>query len=395
MLIQFFNRLRAADLPVSLTELLTLLSTLQHRVAAVNVDEFYYLSRATLVKDEKHFDRFDRVFSAYFKGLEELFEEILGEVPLEWLAKHAELMLTEEEKRQIESLGGWDNLMETLRERLEEQRETHHGGSKWIGSGGTSPFGAHGYNPEGVRMGPHSAGNRTAVKVWDRREYRNLDDSLELGTRNIKLALRRLRKFAREGAEEELDLDDTISATARNAGLLDIRMVPERHNAIKVLLLLDVGGSMNDHIKVCEELFSATKTEFKHLESFYFHNFIYESVWKDNSRRHSESTSLMELLHTYSRDYKMIFVGDATMSPYEIMAAGGSVEHWNEEPGAMWMSRLLAAYPCAVWLNPQPEESWQYIPSIKMTNELMEERMFPLTIAGLDKAMKTLRHSRQ
>ena len=395
MLIQFFNRLRAADLPVSLTELLTLLSTLQHRVAAVDVDEFYYLSRATLVKDEKHFDRFDRVFSAYFKGLEELFEESLGEVPLEWLAKHAELMLTEEEKRQIESLGGWDKLMETLRERLEEQQEAHHGGSKWIGTGGTSPFGAHGYNPEGVRMGSHSAGNRTAVKVWDQREYRNLDDSLELGTRNIKLALRRLRKFAREGAEEELDLDDTINATARNAGLLDIRMVPERHNAIKVLLLLDIGGSMNDHVKVCEELFSATKTEFKHLESFYFHNFIYESVWKDNNRRHSESTSLMELLHTYSRDYKVIFVGDATMSPYEIMAAGGSVEHWNEEPGAMWMSRLLAAYPYAVWLNPQPEESWQYIPSIKMTNELMEERMFPLTIAGLDKAMKTLRHSHQ
>jgi uncharacterized protein with von Willebrand factor type A (vWA) domain len=393
VLVPFFNKLRAADLPVSLTELLTLLSALQHRVAAIDVDEFYYLSRATLVKDEKHFDRFDLVFSAYFKGLEDLFDEVAGEIPLEWLAKQAELMLTEEEKRQIESLGGWDELMQTLRERLEEQREAHHGGSKWIGTGGTSPFGANGYNPEGVRMGPDSAGNRRAVKVWDKREYRNLDDSLELGTRNIKLALRRLRKFAREGAEEELDLDDTIEATARNGGLLDIRMVAERRNAIKVLLLLDIGGSMNDHVKVCEELFSAAKTEFKHIESFYFHNFLYEAVWKDNHRRHSESTSMMELLHTYGRDYKVILVGDATMSPYEIMAAGGSVEHWNEEPGAVWMSRLLAAYPYTVWLNPQPEESWQYIPSIKMTNELLEERMFPLTIAGLDKAMRELKHS--
>ena len=300
------------------------------------------------------------------------------------------VLLSEEEKAQIESLGGWDQLMETLRKRLEEQQERHEGGNKWIGTGGTSPFGAYGYNPEGIRIGQEGSRHRRAVKVWDKREFRNLDDSLELGTRNLKVALRRLRRFAREGAADELDLPDTIESTARNAGLLDIKMVPERHNAVKVLLFLDVGGSMDDHVRVCEELFSAARGEFKHLEYFYFHNCVYEGVWKDNARRHADRTPLMDVLHKYSADYKLILVGDATMSPYEIHYPGGSVEHWNEEAGAAWMKRLLDTYPKAIWLNPEPQQRWDYTPSIRMISELMEERMYPLTVNGLEEGMRSL-----
>ena len=306
------------------------------------------------------------------------------------MRRQVELELSEEERQKIESLGGFEELMQALRERLQEQDERHEGGNKWIGTGGTSPFGAHGFNPEGVRIGQPGSGQRRGVKVWDKREYRNLDDSLELGTRNIKVALRRLRKFAREGAADQLDLDDTIDKTARNAGLLDIRMVPERHNAVKVLLCLDVGGSMDDHVRVCEEMFSAARTEFKHLEYFYFHNFVYESLWKDNRRRHAERIPLGEITHKYGPDYKLIMVGDATMSPYEIAYAGGSVEHWNDEPGAVWIKRLLKAYPKAVWLNPEPSARWDYTPSVKMTRELMDDRMFPLTLAGLDQGIKAL-----
>jgi uncharacterized protein with von Willebrand factor type A (vWA) domain len=300
-------------------------------------------------------------------------------------------MLTEEERKQIEAIGGFEALMDALKQRLDEQDERHEGGNKWIGTAGTSPFGAYGYNPEGVRIGQQGSRHRNATKVWDKREYRNLDDSVELGTRNIKIALRRLRKFAREGAEDQLDLDDTIDKTARNAGLLDIRMVPERHNAIKVLLCLDIGGSMDDHVRVCEELFSASRTEFKHLEYFYFHNFVYESLWKDNRRRQAERIPTSEITHKYGPDYKLVFVGDATMSPYEIVYAGGSVEHWNEEPGAVWIKRLLTAYPKAIWLNPEPESRWGFTPSVKLTRELMNDRMFPLTLSGLDSGIKSLR----
>ena len=390
MLLKFFFMLREGGLKPSITELLTLLEALRSGVAGFDVENFYYLSRAALVKDEAQFDRFDKVFAAHFEGIERLFEELKAEVPDDWLRDQAELLLSDEEKAEIERLGGFDALMQALRERLEEQQERHEGGRKWIGTAGTSPFGAHGYNPEGVRFGPRSAGGRRGVKVWDRREYRNLDDSVELGTRNIKIALRKLRKFAREGAADQLDLDDTIDKTARNAGLLDIRMVPERHNAIKVLLCLDVGGSMDDHVRACEELFSAARSEFKHLRYYYFHNFIYESLWEDNRRRHSERIPLTEITHKYPSDYKLIFVGDATMSPYEIVYAGGSVEHWNEEPGAVWIRRLLDAYPKAVWLNPEPRLRWDYTPSVKLTRELMKDRMFPLTVAGLDDAIRTL-----
>jgi uncharacterized protein with von Willebrand factor type A (vWA) domain len=323
MLIKFFSMLREGGVKVSITEFLTLLEVMQQRLAGYSVDEFYYLSRACLVKDEALYDRFDRVFGAHFRGIQQLFGDDVAEIPEEWLRKQLERHLTDEEKAQIEALGGWEELMETLRQRLEEQQERHEGGSKWIGTGGTSPFGAYGFNPEGIRIGQDGSRNRSAVKVWDRREFRNLDDSVELGTRNLKVALRRLRKFAREGAADELDLHDTIESTARNGGLLDIRMVPERHNAVKVLLFLDIGGSMDDHVRVCEELFSAARGEFKHLEYFYFHNCVYEGVWKDNRRRHSERLPTMDLLHKYAADYKVIFVGDATMSPYEIHYPGG------------------------------------------------------------------------
>ncbi len=391
MLTEFFYRLRKVQIPVSITEFLTLMAGLEAGVAGFSVDDFYYLARATLIKDERFFDRFDQVFGDYIRGQQTLFEEVLGEIPLEWLQKQKELNLSEEEKKLIESLGGWEKLMETLKQRLEEQKKAHHGGSKWIGTGGTSPFGAHGYNPEGVRIGQPTGRQGRAVKVWDKREYQNLDDAVELGTRNIKVALRKLRRFAREGAEEELDLDDTIRSTARRAGMLDIKLVPERRNTTKVLLFLDVGGSMDPHVKICEELFSATRTEFKHLEHFYFHNFVYETVWRDNQMRNNVRLPTQQLMNTYSADHKVVFVGDATMSPYEIMAVGGSIEHWNEDSGATWIARMLALYPYAVWLNPQPEDYWSYIPSIAMVKELFGDRMFPLTMDGLGRAMKALK----
>jgi len=391
VLTEFFYRLRKVQIPVSLTEFLTLMAALEARVAGFSIDDFYYLARATLVKDERFFDRFDQVFGDYIRGQQTLFEEILGEIPMEWLQKQKELNLTDDEKAQIEALGGWDKIMETLKQRLEEQKKAHHGGNKWIGTGGTSPFGAYGYNPEGVRIGQEKGRSGRAVKVWDKREYQNLDDSVELGTRNIKVALRKLRRFARQGAEEELDLDDTIRSTAHKGGMLDIKLVPERRNTTKILLFLDVGGSMDPHVKVCEELFSATRTEFKHLEHFYFHNFMYETVWRDNQMRNNVRLPTQQLMNTYSADHKVVFVGDATMSPYEIMAVGGSIEHWNEESGATWMARLLALYPHAVWLNPQPEDYWSYIPSIGMVKQLISDRMFPLTIDGLDRAMRALK----
>ena len=393
MLADLFYNLRKAQIPVSITEYLTMLGALDSNLAGYSTDAFYYLARCSLVKDERFFDRFDRIFSDYIQGKESLFDEIIGEIPLDWLKKQQELNLSDEEKAMIESLGGWDKLMETLRERLAEQKKKHHGGNKMIGTGGTSPFGANGYNPEGVRMGQKESRQGRAVKVWDQRNYANLDDQVELGTRNIKIALRQLRRFAREGAEEELDLDDTIGSTARNGGYLDIKMVPERHNTIKVLLFLDVGGSMDPHVKVCEELFSAARSEFKHLGYYYFHNFIYESVWKDNQLRSNVRVPTTQVMNTYSADHKIVFVGDATMSPYEIMAVGGSVEHWNEEPGADWMARMMALYPYAVWLNPQPEDYWGHIPSITMTKELISNRMFPLTVDGLERAMKAMKKS--
>ncbi len=391
MLTKFFFMLRAGGLKPSITELLTLLESMRSGVAGQSVDDFYYLARSCLVKDESLFDRFDTIFAAHFSGIEEAFEALLAEVPEEWLRHQAELVLTDAERAEIEALGGFEKLMEALRERLEEQDGRHEGGNKWIGTAGTSPFGAYGYNPEGVRIGQQGSRHRRATKVWDRREYRNLDDKVELGTRNIKIALRKLRKFAREGAADQLDLEDTIDKTARNAGLLDIRMVPERHNAIKVLLCLDIGGSMDDHIRVCEEMFSAARSEFKHLEYFYFHNFVYESMWKDNRRRHAEQIPTSDIAHKYGPDYKLVFVGDATMSPYEIVYAGGSVEHWNEEPGSVWIKRLLNTYPKAIWLNPEPKQRWDYTPSIKLTRELMDDRMYPLTISGLDDGIKRLR----
>jgi len=390
MLTKFFFMLREGGLKPSIRELLTLLEAMRSGVAQQSVDDFYYLARSCLVKDESKFDRFDKIFAAHFDGIEDAFKALVADVPDEWLRHQAELVLSEEERAEIEALGGFEKLMEALRERLEEQEGRHEGGNKWIGTAGTSPFGAYGYNPEGVRIGQQGSRHRRATKVWDRREYRNLDDKLELGTRNIKIALRRLRKFAREGAADQLDLEDTIDKTARNAGILDIRMVPERHNAIKVLLCLDIGGSMDDHVRICEEMFSAAKSEFKHLEYFYFHNFVYESMWKDNRRRHTERIPTTDIAHKYGPDYKLVFVGDATMSPYEIVYAGGSVEHWNEEPGAVWIKRLLHTYPKAIWLNPEPEQRWEYTPSIKLTRELMGDRMYPLTISGLDDGIKRL-----
>ena len=389
MLSTFFVKLKDHKIPVSIKEWLTLLEAMQKNVISPSIDEFYYLSRMTLVKDEQNFDKFDRAFGEYFKGIESVAGMEL-DVPLEWLLKQAELNLSPEEKAMIEALGGWEKLMETLKKRLEEQKGRHQGGNKWIGTAGTSPFGAYGYNPEGVRIGQDKSRNRSAVKVWDAREYRNLDDSVELGTRNIKVALRRLRKFAREGAPEELDLDMTIDKTARNAGWLDLQMRPERHNAVKVLMFLDIGGTMDDHIKLCEELFSASKTEFKHLEYFYFHNCLYDYVWKDNRRRHSERTRTFDILHKYGHDYKLVFVGDATMSPYEILQPGGSIEYSNDEAGAVWLKRLLDVYHRAVWLNPEPEEIWPYRQSIGILKEIMGGRMYPTTIVGLERAMRTL-----
>jgi uncharacterized protein with von Willebrand factor type A (vWA) domain len=394
VLVRFFLMLRAAGVPASITEFLALLQSLAAGIVGPGerltaADQFYHLARSTLVKDERHFDRFDRAFAAHFRGAELAFEALLADVPADWLRRSLSLDLTDEEKARIESLGGWDALMEALRRRLDEQKARHEGGNRWIGTGGTSPFGAHGYNPEGVRIGA-GGGSRSAVKAWERREYANLDDSAGLGRRNVKLALRRLRRFARQGAPDTLDLDGTIDSTARRAGLLDLRMVPERHNAVKVLLFLDIGGSMDEHVRICEELFAAARGEFKHLEHFYFHNFVYESVWKDNRRRHGERTSLPALMRTYGRDYRLVIVGDATMSPYEILQPGGSIEHWNEEAGAAWMKRLLASYPHHAWINPEPPDRWEFTPSIRITRELVEERMFPLTLEGLDRAMRSL-----
>src|SRR5712692_4482266 len=385
----FFLELRQAKVPVSLREYLTLMEAMRRNLAEYSVEDFYYLSRAALVKDERNLDKFDRVFGRHFKGIETIGDAGI-EIPEEWLRKLAENVLTEEEKQLIESLGGWEKLMEALQKRLAEQKGRHQGGSKWIGTAGTSPFGAYGYNPEGVRIGQDGGRNRSAVKVWDKREFKNLDDQVEIGTRNIKIALRRLRQFAREGAASELDLDDTIRSTAKNAGWLDLKMVPERHNAVKILLLLDIGGSMDGHIKTCAELFSAARAEFKHLEFFYFHNCPYEKMWKDAQRRHIESVPVMQVLHTYDSSYKLIFVGDASMSPYELMQPGGSVEHWNEEPGHVWLTRLLVTYPKAVWLNPVPERYWSGTGSIGMARQLMEDRMYGLTLEGLDKAMRRL-----
>jgi uncharacterized protein with von Willebrand factor type A (vWA) domain len=392
MLIDFFYTLRAAKLPVSVKEYLSLLEALQAHVVgpdsdACSMDDFYYLSRTALVKDEKHFDKFDRAFGAYFKGVE-MIADFTKEVPLEWLQKILERELTPEQKAAIEKMG-WDELMETLKKRLEEQKERHEGGSKWIGTGGTSPFGNGGYNPQGIRIGG-KGGNKSAVKVWDQRAYQDYDDSQELGTRNIKVALRRLRKFAREGSADELDLDDTIRSTAANAGWLDIKMVPERHNNVKVLLLMDVGGTMDEHVARVEEMFSAAKAEFKHMEFYYFHNCVYDFMWKNNRRRFAEKFDTWDIIRKYNKDYKLIFIGDATMSPYEILQPGGSVEYNNEEAGAEWLQRLTHAFPKCAWINPEPLGVWQYRQSISVIQQLMSNRMYPLTLKGLEEAMRAM-----
>ena len=382
--------LRSGGLNTSITELLHLLEAMQYGIAKFSVDNFYYLSRSILVKDESLFDRFDQIFTAHFSGIEKIINELFKDVPEEWLRKQAQLMLTEEERAQIESMGGFEKLIETLKKRFEEQKDRHQGGGKWIGTAGTSPYGAYGYNPEGIRIGQPGSVHRRAVKVWDKREFRNLDNSVNIGTRSIKIALRQLRKFAREGIADQLDIDNTIKKTAKNAGLLELEMVPEKHNSIKILLCLDVGGSMDDHVRVCEELFSAASSEFKNLEYFYFHNFLYEKLWKDNRRRHAEQIPLNDIINKYGPEYKLILVGDATMSPYEIAYPGGSIEHWNEEPGSVWLKRMLDHFKNAVWINPEEKQHWNFTPSIKLTHDLMEGRMFPLTLDGLSKAIKEL-----
>ena len=389
MLIDFFLHLRANQLQISIKEYLMLLEAMQAKVIGPSIDEFYHLSRSALVKDERNFDKFDRAFGAYFKGVTSL-PGIDLDLPLEWLKRQFQREFSAEEKAAIEKMGGLDKLLERLRELLDEQKGRHEGGNKWIGTNGTSPFGNGGYNPEGIRVGGPSAGNRTAVKVWEQRAYRDYDDQIELGTRNIKVALRRLRRFARDGAEEELDLDDTIASTARNAGYLDIRMRPERHNAIKVLMLLDVGGTMDDHITRTEELFSAARSEFKHLEFYYFHNCVYDFVWKNNRRRHAERIMTWDLIRKFNSDYRLVFVGDATMSPYEILQPGGSVEYNNEEAGAVWLQRLADRFPKFAWLNPEPESSWEYRQSISVIRQIMGNRMYPVTLAGLERGMREL-----
>jgi uncharacterized protein len=389
MFVAFFHELKTAGVPVTLREYLTLMEAMEQDLAGRRVEDFYYLARTALVKDERNLDKFDRVFGHVFKGLESTSEALSSDIPAEWLKKLAEKYLTEEERKEIEAIGGLDKLLELLRQRMREQKGRHQGGKKWIGTAGTSPFGAYGYNPEGVRIGQEGNRNFRAVKVWDRRDFKDLDDQVELGTRNIKIALRRLRKFARTGAPEELDLDGTIKGTAHK-GYLDILMRPERHNAVKVLLFFDVGGSMDWHVKSTEELFSAARSEFKHMEHFYFHNCLYEKVWKENRRRFDDTTPTWDVLHTYPHDYKVIFVGDAAMSPYEIMAPGGSVEHFNEETGAAWIERVARTYPACVWLNPVAEKEWDYTQSIRIMRQLMGERMYPLTLEGLDKAMREL-----
>ena len=394
MFVNFFFMLRAAGVPVSLREHLTLLEGLQAGLVDYDIEGFYYFARAAMVKDERHIDRFDQVFAQAFRGALGPENGAGGlsaqALPEDWLRRLAEKHLSEEEKRLVESLGGWDKLMETLKKRLEEQQGRHQGGNKWIGTAGTSPFGAYGYNPEGVRIGQHESRHRRAVKVWDQREFRNFDDSAELGTRTIKIALRKLRKWARDGAAEELDLDGTIRATAEH-GWLDVQTRPERRNAVKVLLFLDVGGSMDDHIAVMDQLFSAARSEFRHLEHFYFHNCLYEGVWRDNIRRRSEQIPTAEILRTYGPDHRLIFVGDASMSPYEILYPGAAVEHANPESGEVWMRRALAQWPHAAWLNPTPEAHWAYTQSIGILRELMEGRMYPMTLEGLDSAIAALR----
>ena len=386
MLVNFFQALKDGGVPVTPRELLDLLAAMNKQLVFGSIDDFYNLSRAVMVKDEKYYDRFDRAFGLHFRDLEGVDDVIEALIPDDWLRSEFVKQLSEEDKAKIESLGGLEKLIDEFKKRLEEQEKRHEGGNKWVGTGGTSPFGNDGFHPEGIRVGGQGK-NKKAVKVWDRRDFKNLDDSVEIGTRNIKVALRRLRKFARTGSADELDLDDTISSTARNAGLLDIKMVPERHNAVKVLLFLDVGGSMDPHVKVCEELFSAARSEFKHLKHFYFHNFLYDNVWKNNIRRHNQRTALHDVMHKFGHDYKVVIVGDASMSPYEIVQPGGSVEHWNEEPGAVWLERLRSTYEKCVWLNPVPEDEWQYTQSISITNQLMEQKMYPLTLGGLEDAM--------
>jgi uncharacterized protein len=390
VLIRFFLALRSAGLKPGIAEFLQLVDALRAGLAESSIDRFHSLARACLVKDETRFDLYDRVFAAYFHGVDSLSPDLLADLPQEWLRKQAELLLSDEEKARIEAMGGWEALMKALQERLAEQRERHQGGSRWIGTGGTSPFGNSGFNPEGIRIGGGARQGR-AVKVWEQRAYRNLDDQLLLGTRNIALALRKLRRFAREGAADELDLDGTVRDTARNAGWLDLRFRPERHNAVKILLFLDIGGSMDAHVRTCEELFSAARAEFKHLEHFYFHNCLYERVWRDNARRWSEWQPTADVLHKYPADYRVIFVGDASMSPHEIVQPGGSVEHWNEEAGSAWMKRVLDVYARAVWLNPVPQHEWDYTPSIGILREIVGERMFPLTLDGLGRAIERLR----
>jgi len=390
MLINFFMTLKKERLPVSFTELFSLLECLKQNIIFANVEDFYYLSRMCFVKDEKNFDKFDIAFGKYFENIDAINDLAMYQIPDDWLRKQMESMLSDEEKAKIEALGGLDKLMEEFRKRMEEQQKRHEGGNKWIGTGGTSPFGAYGYNPEGIRIGQQEGRNGSAVKVWDKRNYRDLDDSVEIGTRNIKMALRRLRKFARTGAAEELDINDTISSTAKNAGLLDIKMVPERHNSVKVLLFFDVGGSMDPHVKLCEELFSAARKKFKHLKYYYFHNFIYESVWTKSHRRHAETTSTFDIINKYSKDYKIIFVGDATMAPYEVTHVGGSIEHYNEEAGAVWIKRLTEVFDHMVWINPTPKTYWEHSYSIEIVKELLEDRMFPLSVKGLEEAMALL-----
>ena len=389
MLINLFNTLKDTGVPCTLRELLDLLTALDKRLVFANTDEFYFLSRAILVKDEKNYDKFDRAFDIYFKGLETLDDVIQALIPDEWLRKEFEKFLAPEELEKIKSMGGLEKLLDEFKKRLEEQKERHEGGDKWVGTGGTSPYGNSGMNPEGIRVDGEGKEGK-AVKVWQKRDFKNLDDSIELGTRNIKIALRRLRKFVRESHNEEFDLDGTVKSTAKNAGLLDIKMVPEKANAVKVIVLFDVGGSMDPHVKICEELFSACKTEFKNLEYFYFHNFIYETVWKDNSRRHNERIETTELFQKYSQDYKIIFIGDATMAPYEITNAGGSIEHWNEEPGSLWMKKFYSNFEKLIWLNPVPQDHWDYSASIELSRTLIDDQMFPLTIKGLEDGMSFL-----
>jgi len=391
MLVSFLFLLRDAGVPATIPEFLTLLEALKAGLGDTSADTFYTLARTCLVKDERHYDRFDRAFAQFFRGAEEAFELLQRELPRDWLEKLAERNLSEAEKKEIQALGGWDLLMETLRQRLEEQRGRHQGGNKWIGTAGTSPYGAYGYNPEGVRIGQDGSRNRSAVKVWDKREFANLDDTVELGTRNLKMALRRLRRFARRGAPTEFALDPTIDATARAGGWLDIKMVPERHNVVKVLLLLDVGGSMDEHVLSCAELFSAARSEFKHLEQYYFHNFPYERLWRDNRRRSEQQVDTLRIMRSYASDYKLIIVGDATMSPYEITTAGGSIEHWNAESGQTWLERLIRTYPKFAWINPQPRAHWRHSASIELTRHILEGRMYPLTLAGLDEAIDALK----